>query len=202
MCTSIDSNRCLNISLSFPPPQRTILPLRLSVIQAPNFRPPIFDDESESELHINQSDSPSSLIASNKTTNIQSLISDVTTSKSHESRSTSLSNIWMLFLGIFLGLLLAGLSFMIYYIIWNKNRPKIKKEFSPKDRIIRNETPPLIKDRSSTSSGSKRKSSTHASSDSATNHLIESPAYSTTHSSSEWTTVTTSSSSYRPDIIL
>jgi hypothetical protein len=208
ICTSINSNPCLNISLTFPPPQRTILPLRLSVIQAPNFHPPTFDDESESELHINQSDShlsPSSLLAPNKTTNMQPLISDVTPGK---SRSTGISNIWMLLLGIFIGLLLAGLSFMIYYITWNKNRPKIKQQIPSKDtissskkRFLRTESPPLLKDRN-TANGSKRKGSTQPSSDSSSNQLIETPAYSSTNGSSEWTTITTSSSSYHPDIIL
>jgi len=204
ICTSKNSNPCLNISLTFPPPQRTILPLRLSIIQAPKFRPPIIDDEDETELHINQSDihsSPSPLLSQNKTTDYQSLIAHPTTSTSHGSRQTSLSNIWMLLLGICIGLLLAGLSFMIYYVIWNKNRPKIKTQLTSTQRIIPAETPPLVNKRK-IRNGSKSKSSTQPSSDSTSNHLLESATYSSTNGSSEWTAVTTSSSSYHPEIVV
>jgi hypothetical protein len=205
ICTTTNSNPCLNISLTFPPPQRTILPLRLSIIQAPKFRPPIIDDEDETELHINESGihpSPSSLISQNKTTDYQSLIADPTTNPSHGSRQTSLSNIWMLLLGIFIGLLLAGLSFMIYYVIWNKNQRKIKTQLTSTKRIIPAETPPLVNQRK-IRNGSKSKSSTQPSTDSASNNLLESTTYSSTNGSSEWTAVTTtSSSSYHPDIVL
>ncbi len=203
ICTLLNVNSCLNISLTFPS-QRTILPLRLSIIQAPNFRPPVFDDEDDNGLHINQSDihpSPSSLIAPNKTSDIQSLIADSTTIKSHEFRQTNSINIWMLLLGICIGLLLAGLSFMIYYVIWNKNRPRIKKDLPSLRRIIRARTSSSTSERRSRN-GSKSKSSTQTSSDSTTNHLLNSNANSSTNGSSEWTTITTSSSSYRPDIIL
>jgi hypothetical protein len=204
ICTSRNSNPCLNISLAFPSSQRTILPLRLSIIQAPNFRPPIYDDEDYIDLHINQSDihlAPSSLIAQNKTSDVQSLIGDSTAIKSHELQKTNSSNIWMLLLGIFIGLLLAGLSFMIYYIIWNKNRPKIEAKSSSIRRIIpKMRTPSPISERRSKNS-SKSKSSTQPSSDSTTNHLLESNTYSSTNGSSEWTTIT-SSSSYRPDTVL
>ncbi|CAF0978051.1 unnamed protein product [Adineta steineri] len=212
ICTSINFNPCLNISLTFPSPQRTILPLRLSIVQAPNFRPPILDEEDDTELHINQSDphqSPSSLIGHNTTTAIQSLIADKNMTKFYKPQEASINNIWMLLFGICLGLLLAGLSFMIYYIIWNKNRPKIKKQLPSKNsissslkRIIPAETPPLVNTRKIRNESSKSKSSTQPSSDSTSNNLLESPTYSSTNVSSEWTTVTTSSSSYRPDIIL
>jgi len=212
ICTTINSNPCLNISLIFPSSQKTILPLRLSIIQAPNFRPPVFDDEDETELNINKSDThlpPSSLIAPNKTADIQFLIADTTTIKSSEFRQMNASNIWMLLLGICIGLLLAGLSFMIYYVIWNKNRPKIKQQRSSTrhsisslaGRIIPARTPSPRTDRGS-KNGSKSKSSNKSSSDSTTNHLLESNTHSSTNGSSEWTTVTTSSSNYRPDIIL
>ena len=211
ICTSKNSNPCMNISLTFPSPLRTVLPLRLSVIQVPSFHPPVLPDEEETELHINQSDShsiPSSLIAQNKTTDVQSLISDRTPVKSHGSR-TSLSNILMLLLGICIGLLLAGLSFMIYYITWNKNRPKIKKPFSSTNSTSSNvdkksprvQTSPLVNERRS-KNGSKSQTSTKSSSDPTTNRLIDLTPYSSTTGSSEWTTTTSSSSSYRPDIIL
>jgi hypothetical protein len=209
ICTSTNSNPCLNISLTFSPPQRTILPLRLSIIQAPNFRPPILDDEYEDELHINQSDDhppPSALIAPNTTTNAQPLIVDETAIL--VPQRTSSSKIWMLFLGIFIGLLLAGLSFMIYYITFNKNRPKNKGRSSPvgsisslTPRIKPVKTPPLITDLI-IRNGSKRKPSSQISSDSSKNHLLESNPSSNGTGSSEWTTVTTSSASYLPETIL
>ncbi|CAF0726839.1 unnamed protein product [Adineta ricciae] len=208
ICTSVNFNPCLNISLTFPSPQRTILPLRLSVIQAPNFRPPMFDEEGdETEIHSNHSDlEPSALHAQNKTSDLQSLIADKDTSK---STKTNLSSIWMLLLGICIGLLVAGLSFLIYYVTWNKNRPRVKQAMSSTKiissssmkGIIPADSPPLVNTRRKRN-GTKSKSSTQPSTDSTTNHLIESATYSSTTGSSEWTTVTTSSLSYQPHIIL
>lgn len=216
ICTKINSNPCLNISLIFPNSQRTILPLRLSIIQVPNFHPPIFEDEDDSELHINQSDIhhiPSSLIAQNKTSDIQSLIADsttTTTTDTHGFQQTTSISIWMLLLGICIGLVLAGLSFMIYYVVWNKNRPKIKDDSISKRPIIPARTPSSSSSsnrssrngKKSKSSSSSSPSTANPSSDSTSNHLLESNTYSSTNGSSEWTTFTTSSSSYRPDIVL
>ncbi|UJR33594.1 hypothetical protein I4U23_021031 [Adineta vaga] len=208
ICTSINFNPCFNISLTFSPPQRTILPLRLSIIQAPNFRPPVFDEEDGDDENGTHSDlSPSSLLVQNITSDMQPLIADKNISK---VRPTNLSSIWMLLLGICIGLLLAGLSFMIYYVIWNKNRPKIKQSSisstkvistSSMKRIILADTPPLINSRKNRN-GSKSKNSTQPSTDSTSSHLIESATYSSTNGSSEWTTVTTSSLSYHPEIVL
>jgi len=199
ICTSSNSNPCLNISLAFSSPQRTILPLRLSIIQAPNLRPPAFEDEDDSEIL----PPPSSLIAQNKTTNIQSLIAEPTTTISHEIHQANVSYVWMLLLGICIGLLLAGLTFMIYYIIWNKNRPKIKQGYpkinsiaSSARRMLPSRTPPSPISERRSKNGSKSRSS-----DSTTNHLLESNTYSSTNGSSEWTTIETTSS-YRPDIVL
>ncbi len=95
----------------------------------------------------------------------------------------------MLILGISIGLLLAGLSFMIYYVVWNKNRPTRKK-----DSTIRNRTGyiPLLTD----GTKPKFKSMTSQSTTSSSEPVAE--------SSSESTTITTSLSSYRyrPDTIL
>ena len=207
ICTSKDSNPCLNISLAFPSPQRTILPLRLDIIHAPSFRPPTLDEDDEGDLHVNQSTmphSPSGLLAPNKTTDLQSLIGDRTTIKSPYTRQGNSSHIWMLVLGVCIGLLLAGLTFMVYYVIWNKNRPKFKTNFDA-IQAIASATGPFLSVESSSTSTSDRRSksgSKSRSSDSASNHLIEPTAYSSTNGSSEWTTITTSSSSYRPDIIL
>jgi len=200
ICTLINSNPCLNISLIFPPPQRSILPLRLSIIQVSNLRPPIFDDEDDIELHINQSTtttipSPLALLGSNKTTKFSHLIDDTST-KSYIHKETSVSNIWMLILGICIGLLLAGCSFMIYYVIWNKNRPKCKNGSSIK-RILPGQRP-LLPDDQSNDIKPKYTSINSQSTDPSSRYLTES----TTESSSELTTITTSSSSYRPDIIL
>ncbi|CAF4631188.1 unnamed protein product [Rotaria sp. Silwood1] len=211
ICSSTNSNPCLNLSLVFPSPQRTILPLRLTIVKVPNLRPPIFDDEDEIELHINQSDthsSPLSLRTQNTTTAYQYQMIDVTTIQSHEFQHISLNSIWMLLLGIFIGLLLGGLSFMIYYIVWNKNRPKLKKPISSIN-VTRSSTKtsiperiqPLIADRKRRSE-SKSKSSSQSSSDSAKNHLLETTTNSSASGSSEWTTITTSSLSYQPDIVL
>jgi hypothetical protein len=92
---------------------------------------------------------------------------------------------------------------MIYYVIWNKNQRKIKTQLTSTKRIIPAETPPLVNQRK-IRNGSKSKSSTQPSTDSASNNLLESTTYSSTNGSSEWTavTTTTSSSSYHPDIVL
>jgi hypothetical protein len=203
ICTLASFNPCLNISLTFPPPQRSILPLRLSIIQVSNLRPPVIDDEDDIELHINQSTtipSPLGLLVSNKTTEYQRLIDDTPT-KSYVHKETSIGNIWMLILGLCAGLILAGLSFTIYYIIWNKNRPKFKKQLPPTDSnssSIKRSTQghkPLLKDNRT---NEKYKPMISLSSNQSNEYVTES----ITETSSELTTTTTSSSSYRPDIIL
>jgi hypothetical protein len=205
ICPLINSNPCSNISLIFPPPQRPILPLRLSIIQVLNLRPPI-DDEDEIELHINQSTTiptPLALIGSNKTSVIQHHIDD-TSIKSYVHKETSIGNIWMLILGICIGLLLAGCSFMIYYVIWNKNRPRCKKDSSingSKSSSIRRDQKgkiPLLKDDESNGTRPKYTSVNSQSVDLSIKYSTES----NTESSSELTTTTTSSLSYRPDIVL
>ncbi|CAF0953773.1 unnamed protein product [Adineta ricciae] len=193
---------CLNMSLIFPSSQRTILPLRLSIIQVPNLRPPHVDDDDEIELHINQSITVPSAIAalvSNRTSE-HAGSNDDASSKSYVHKETIIGNIWMLILGICIGLLLAGVSFMIYYVIWNKNRPRLKtgsnsltikrpflqhQSFSKEDRA--NQTKPKYQPMVS-------QSTTERSNIYVTDSLTE--------TSSELTTCTTSSSSYRPDTIL
>jgi hypothetical protein len=206
ICTLANFNPCLNISLTFPPPQRSILPLRLSIIQVSNLRPPVIDDEDDIELHINQSTtipSPLALLVSNKTTEFQRLIDDTST-KSYVHKETSIGNIWMLILGICVGLILAGLCFMIYYVIWNKNRPKFKKQLPPTDSnsssIKRNTQgrKPFLKDNRNNEIKPRYKPMISLSSNQSNEYVTESIA----ESSSELTTTTTSSSSYRPDIIL
>jgi hypothetical protein len=189
ICTLTNSNPCLNISLIFPSIQRSILPLRLSIVQVSDLRPPIFEDEDDIELHINQSTtipSPLSLLDSDKTTEFQRLL-DNTSTKSYVHKETSVGNILMLILGITIGLLLAGLSFMIYYVIWNKNRPTCKKGSSIINRTGRI---PLLTDELTPKFEPTTSQSTNPSSDSVT------------ESASESTTITTSSSSYRPDTIV
>jgi hypothetical protein len=107
----------------------------------------------------------------------------------------------MVILGICIGLLLAGCCFMIYYVIWNKNRPKCKKE----PRINNsNSSPtgqtPLLNDDQLDDTKPKFTSINSQSTDPSSRCLTESA----TESSSELTTTTTttSSSSYRPDIVL
>jgi hypothetical protein len=90
----------------------------------------------------------------------------------------------MLILGISIGLLLAGLSFMIYYVTWNKNRPTCKSDSTIRNRI------PLLRDESQPKFESMISQSTSSSSEPVA------------ESASESTTITTSSSSYRPDTIL
>jgi hypothetical protein len=189
ICTLTNSNPCLNISLIFPSIQRSILPLRLSIVQVSDLRPPIFEDEDDIELHINQSTtipSPLSLLDSDKTTEFQRLL-DNTSTKSYVHKETSVGNILMLILGITIGLLLAGLSFMIYYVIWNKNRPTCKTGSSI---INRTGQIPLLTDELTPKFEPTTSQSTNPSSDSVT------------ESASESTTITTSSSSYRPDTIV
>ncbi|CAF3908752.1 unnamed protein product [Rotaria sordida] len=203
ICTLTNSNPCMNISLIFPLPQRSILPLRLSIIQVSNLRPPIFDDEDGIELHINESTtipSPLALLISNKTTELPHLINDTST-KPYVHKEISASNIWMLILGICIGLVLAGVSFLIYYIIRNKNQSKLKKQFVTKDRkssstkTSKSGRTPLLESNRTNEVKTKTESSNSPLSGSSVTE-------SNTESSSELTTITSSSSSYRPDIIL
>ncbi|CAF4006003.1 unnamed protein product, partial [Rotaria sp. Silwood2] len=203
ICTLPNSNPCMNISLTFPSPQRSILPLRLSIIQVSNLRVPIFDDDDDLELHINETTtipSPLNQLISNKTTELQRLINDTST-KPYVNKKISASNIWMLILGICIGLVLAGLSFLIYYIICNKNQTKLKKKFIAIDRkpsSIKTSTSgcaPLLKCYRSNEIKTKNEPLNLGSSGSSATD-------SNTGSSSELTTYTSSSSSYRPDTIL
>ena len=175
ICTLTNSNPCLNISLTFPPPLRSILPLRLSIVQVSNLRPPILeDDDDDIELHINQSSTippPAALLQLNTTT----------LTKSSVNKEVSVSNIWMLLFGICAGLLVAGICFLIYYIIWNKNRPKLKKDHQNPSTLPRTlPRVPLLKD---------DRSNEAYTDESNTENLSE-------------ITGTTSSSSYRPNTIV
>lgn len=196
ICTLSSSNSCLNISLVFPSPQRSILPLRLSIIQVSNLRPPILDEETDGELHINQSmtnaSSPSSLLAPNKTSPI------LPSTKSDPHKHVSASHVWMLLLGICIGLLLAGLSFMVYYVIWNKNRPTCKKDSSSikSRRNLPGQTPLLIPD----SPKPKYEPTNSQLTDPSSQYLSESTIESSSESTA--TTTTNSSESYRPDLVL
>ncbi|CAF1338598.1 unnamed protein product [Adineta steineri] len=201
ICMLKNSNPCLNMSLIFPPPQRSILPLRLSIIQVSNLRPPAVDDEDDIELHINQTTTiptPLALLISNTTSEYQRLIND-NSNKSYVHKEINVNNIWMLILGICIGLLLAGISFMIYYVIFNKNRPKLKKEFSTiNSSSIKRSTSgqtPLLKDNDIKP---EYKPLSSQSTDSSNIYVTESNI----ESSSDLTTTTTSSLSYRPNIIL
>ncbi|CAF1419942.1 unnamed protein product [Rotaria magnacalcarata] len=203
ICTLKNANPCINISLRFPFAERSILPLRLSIIRVSNLQPPISDDENDIELRTNESTpilSPVSLLMSNKTTELQRLIDD-TSIKPYMHEETTVNKIWILILGIFMGLIFAGLSFLVYYIIWNKNRPKLKKDFPPidsKSSSIKAGAAgfkPLLNTNQSNDSKTRNESSKVGSTDSNVNE-------SNTDSSGELTTFTSSSSSYRPDIIL
>ncbi|CAF3334145.1 unnamed protein product [Rotaria socialis] len=203
ICTLKNANPCITISLRFPFAERSILPLRLSIIRVSNLQPPISDDENDAELQINESTTilpPLSLLMSNKTTELQRLI-DHTSIKPYIHEEITANKIWILILGIFMGLIFAGLSFLVYYIIWNKNRPKLKKDFPPidsKSSSIKTSAAgciPLLNTNQSNDSKTRNESSKAGSTDS---HVNES----NTESSGELTTFTSSSSSYRPDIIL
>ena len=214
ICRLDNENPCLNMSLTFSSPQRTILPLRLSVIQAPHFRPPTFDDddsEDAHERHIDSSDghlTPSSLVAGNQTSTFSGLLADSTSVQSDAYLKTGHGGIWMLVLGVCIGLLMAGMFFMIYYITWNKNRPKLKSHSRTRDsigssigRIIARRTP-SPSNRRTTDKALHSQLSTGISSDLASNHLLEYTGSSSITSSSVNTAITISSSSYQPDIIL
>ncbi|CAF4681121.1 unnamed protein product [Rotaria sp. Silwood1] len=208
ICTVANSNPCMNISLTFPSPQRSILPLRLSIIQVSNLLIPTSDDEDDLELHINGSTTippPSDLLISNKTTELQRLINDTST-KPYVHKRISASNIWMLILGICVGLVLSGLSLLIYYVISNKSQTKLEKSFATRDRKSSSKKTstsgctPLLKCNRSSENQTKNKSSSHSgSTDSSSGSSV---AESSVGSSSELTTYTSSSSSYRPETIL
>lgn len=194
ICTLNNSNTCLNISLVFPPPHRSILPLRLSIIEVSNIRPPVLDDEDDIELHINQSNtdslSPSALLAPNTTLSVQP------SRKSDAHKQISANNIWMLFLGICIGLLLAGLSFMVYYIICNKNRPACKKGSSTinSKKNLSEQTSILVEE----NSNQQYEPMIAHPIDPLNQYLSESAI----ESGCDSTTTTTSSESYRPDLIV
>lgn len=195
LCILTNSEPCLNISLIFSSPQRSILPLRLNVIQVSNLRPPVLDeDEDDIELHINQSNTDSSLLSlvdSNRTTKIQRLV-DGTSTKSIVHKEQIVGNIWMLILGICIGLLLAGVSFMVYYVIWNKNRPACKKDSTEKGNQSANKR--LIP--------TERQFSSIPASPETNTPLTGDMFESISENSSETTTTLTSSPSYQPDLIL
>ena len=181
ICTRTNSNSCLNISLIFSLSQRSILPLRLSVIEVSNLRPPKLD---ESEIHRNES--TTILLTSTETSTLRYLVEHTDSAY----KETSVNNIWILMLGICIGLLLAGLFLMIYYIRCNKNRPKIKKFSKINQRhelLLNNNYLEKIKRRN-----------LFRNSDLSNSYGNESNMI----SSSEATMLTTSSSSYRPDTIL
>ncbi|CAF2038684.1 unnamed protein product [Rotaria magnacalcarata] len=210
ICTSKDSNPCLNLSLVFPSPQRTILPLRLSVIKVRNLRPPILDEEDDHELHVNQSNispAPLFVLIENTTKNYQHLTIDKTTITSHEYQRINLNSLWVLLLGIIIGLIIGSVSFMIYCIISKKKQPITEKKTSiastssSSKLLTPEQMQPSKLDRKHKNESKSKLSTQSSSSDSATNNLLELTPYSSTSGSSEWTTVT-SSLSYQPDIIL
>ena len=225
LCTITNSNPCLNISLAFPPPQRSILPLRLSIVQVPYLRPPELEADDEFDLHIGQTTTvvpPPGQLVSNTTTDAQRLMDGTARAGSRADKGSS--NIWMLVLGVSIGLLLAGLSLMIYYVLCNKNRPKLKKErpssnsnLSATKRTGRGQNPLLGKitddedeeeedDDDDDDDHDYQSASVDPRKRSAMNKLILpsklQSSESNTGSSSDFTTVTTSSSSYRPDTVL
>ena len=192
LCILTNAEPCSNISLVFPSQHRSILPLRLSIVQVSNLRPPILDDDDEDiELHINQSSTDS-----NQTAKVERLIND-TSNKSNVHNEPMLGNIAMLILGIFLGLVLAGVLFMVYYVLFNKNRPKCKKD-SPEHKKLSSIDKPLIpideqEQYSSISPGPNVKSP-----------LTEGSFESLPESSNDTatTTTTTTTTSYDPTIVL
>lgn len=218
LCTSPLSNPCLNITLEFSSPQRTILPLRLSVVEVNQLRPPTFDDEDHpdqdhiDQLHLNQSTTipgPLNLIGSNQSKSASS------TSSPSPHHQIPWTNISMLLFGFVLGFIVSGLAFMIYYILCNKNRPRIKQDRpSPPDRSPSRQISQLPS--SHQSSGASEDEEDHSTSidmqfapaspllTPPTNGL--SPGYSNLSSigsqseATEFTT--TSSSSYDPTIVL
>ena len=214
ICTLTNSNPCLNVSLAFPPPQRPILPLRLTVIEVSNLRVPTLDDDEEVELHLNQSTTvpvPLSLIGSNKSAESQHRLDQHNSTKPHVNKEASIGSVWVLLLGICLGLLLAGLSFMIYYVLCNKNRPKIKPRRPspiPSKSIEQDSTgsPEQSPEDDDDEDGSTESDELHSIHEIVNNPLLPSSIVSSDESSpgsgSVSTTVTTSSSSYRPDTVV
>ena len=211
ICTSIDSDSCSNVSLVFPSTQQIILPLRLGIIQVDNFHPPRVNYSDEIEINSNQSamhSSPSSYLVQTTTTSFQYSITNTTTIVLKPIQKTDSNNIWMFLFGILIGLLLGGIAFLIYNILWSKNRSKIKKPFSSinsslssTNMIISSRISPTVFD-SRKRNAAQNKLSNLSSSDSTTNCLLETATYPSTNDSNEWTTNTPSSLSYQPDIVL
>ena len=141
LCSSPLSESCLNISLQFPSQQLTILPLRLTLIEVSQLRPPTFDDELIDEgkdqadrIHLNQTTTiavPLSLIGSNRTSTVVQHAADPSL--------ISFASLGVFALGFALGLIVAGIIFMFYYICCNKNRPRLKREPTPPPRTDENE---------------------------------------------------------------
>lgn len=218
ICTPKNSNPCLNLSLTFQSPQRSILPLRLSIIKVRDLRPPALDEEEDFELHPDKTDmsvTPLSIVAGNATGSYQNLIANKTITQYHESRRVSLSSLWVLLIGIIIGLIVGAFAFAIYYIITTKKQPKVNT-VPTREEPMSSKASTTSSISTSSSSSSKRlvpdrgcryeiinKPTSQSHSSDSTNHLIE-PAtpYSSTNGSSEWTTVTSSSLSYHPEIVL
>ncbi|CAF5135881.1 unnamed protein product, partial [Rotaria magnacalcarata] len=125
----------------------------------------------------------------------------------HESQRINLNSLWVLLLGIIIGLIIGSVSFMIYCIISKKKQPITEKKTSiastssSSKLLTPEQMQPSKLDRKHKNESKSKLSTQSSSSDSATNNLLELTPYSSTSGSSEWTTVT-SSLSYQPDIIL
>jgi hypothetical protein len=207
ICRSAGSIPCLNMSLTFASPHRTILPLRLSIIQAPKFRPPMFDHDDEHERPIDsfESDrSSTSHVSINETSTLSALITDSKSRQSPIALQTTWNLLWMLFLGVCIGLILAGISFTIYFIKWNKIRSRFTATSRTCSSVQRTKTTqsPLLPKSHMMNEYSRNKTSPSSSSDFASDHSLQQTKGSSRTSSSVYTTITTSSSSYEPDTIL
>ena len=209
ICRSTNSNPCINMSLVFSPPQRTILPLRLSVIQAPNFRPPAFDEEENYNGQVDLSDSkvaPAGLSLGNKTSTVSGLVADETAANDQQASKATITYVWMLVLGIVIGLLISALSFGIFYVTRIRSPTRMNGIYpskgSSKKKIVNSQKPISPIDRrigsQSTTSG---KFSSSPESDLSSTNLLDCNGSSTITSSTVHTS-TTFSSSYQPNIVL
>lgn len=210
ICRWSSSYSCINMSLAFSAPQRAILPLRLSIIQAPNFRPPFIEENENDGANYDEIDDisePSSLMHTNKTSTMSALITDQMSTDYEKSSGFGIAGGWMLLLGIIIGLFLSAISFGIFYATWRKSPTIISTGSKTKsskrlDPIVARSSKSQKKRQNDVNYSSKSSYDLPSSDSSSTQLLGGNGSPSITSSSVNSTTSSTGSSSYRPDTVL
>ena len=196
------------MSLTFSSPVRSVLPLRLSIIQAPNLRPPGENEEEGDETEPpDASLSPAPLLSPNATQRTQNLTTLAMSIESHQHSGIGWNALWILLLGIVVGLLISALAFFIYQrrlqttaTTLNKRAPYTSSIESSFDKFAR----PSGRRSRSNASGSKSALSNLSGPDPSQNQLLDSThnGSDSSRTSSGTGTASTTSSSYDQNTVV